>query len=212
MDGRSDQFSLAVLAHHMITGALPFPGTPLGVMFRIAYQGLERDAIRDLPPAAQTVFQRSLAKVPAERYATCAEMVDKLENALIQRPLAATRLADVSQFAPPRPPVIAPPAPSGAGRHFSAEALKYFGITFAVVALVLAAVFYFVLPKPTPKPLAPVVPVTPAAAQPAPQPAPPPAVEPAAVVEKTKPKAKAPVKKKEPEMILKPVEPKIIRQ
>jgi len=208
MDGRSDQFSLAVLAHHMITGELPFPGTPLGVMFRIAYQGLERDAIRDLPPAAQTVFQRSLAKVPAERYATCGEMVDKLESALIERPLAATRLADVSQFVAPRPatppPVVAPP--SGLARHFSGEAIKYFGLTFAVVALVLVAIFYFVLPKP-PKPVpivVPVVPVAPVAA--------PPAAQPPAAVVRPKPKAREPVKKKEPEVILKPVEPKIIRQ
>jgi serine/threonine-protein kinase len=209
MDGRSDQFSLAVLAHRMLTGELPFPGTPLGVMFRIAYQGLERDAIRELPPAAQTVFQRSLSKSPSERYATCCEMVDKLENALIRRPVAATRLADASQFAAPPAPAAAPAGPSWAARHLSGEAVKYFGITFVVVALILAGVFYLLLPKP-PRPV-PVV-AAPAAEPVAPPAAHPPAAQPAPAA-KAPPKGKGIAKKKaEPEVELKPVEPKIIRE
>lgn len=217
MDGRSDQFSLAVLAHRMLTGELPFPGTPLGVMFRIAYQGLERDAIRDLPPAAQTVFQRSLSKSPAERYSTCTEMVDKLEAALIHKPVAATRLADASQFAAMQSSAPAAVPQVRPSRHFSREALQYFGITFAAFVVVLAAVVYFLLPKP-PKPVpfaAP--PVAQPAAQPGAQPAvPPPAPTPVAaapktVEQKSKPKSHASAKKKEPEVELKPVEPKIIR-
>ena len=129
MDGRSDQFSLAVLAHRMLTGELPFPGTPLGVMFRIAYQGLERDAIRELPAAAQTVFQRSLAKRPAERYATCGEMVETLDSALTPprsgahpfgRRAAVRSRADSGARAAPRgapgPPAISP------ARHSSISA------------------------------------------------------------------------------------------
>jgi len=210
MDGRSDQFSLAVLAHRMLTGELPFPGTPLGVMFRIAYQGLERDAIRELPPAAQTVFQRSLSKSPSERYANCCEMVDKLENALIRRPVAATRLADASQFAAPPAVAAAPAGPSWVARHVSGEAVKYFGITFAVVGLILAGVFYLLLPKP-PRPV-PVVAAPAAVSQPVPPPAAAPPVAPPAHAAKARPKPKVARKVTEPEVELKPVEPKIIRQ
>lgn len=218
MDGRSDQFSLAVLAHRMLTGEMPFPGTPMGVMFRIAYQGLERDAIRELPGAAQTVFQRSLAKRPAERYATCGEMVETLAGALLRRAPAPTRLADAGQFAPNRTP--APPAqPSWAARNLSREALKYFGVTFVVCALILAGIFYLLLPKSPPR-VAPVgqtpaaSAITPVVIQPAAPPSPAvvaPPVSPAkAKVIKPEPKSRA-KKKEEPEVVLKPAEPKIIR-
>jgi serine/threonine-protein kinase len=218
LDGRSDQFSLAVLAHRMLTGELPFPGTPLGVMFRIAYQGLERDAIRELPAAAQTVFQRSLAKRPAERYATCGEMVETLDTALTRRAPAPTRLAGAPQFAPARIPAPAPPLAGGswAARNFSREAIKYFTVTFAVCALVLGGIFYLLLPKAPPKmvPLAPPPVASQPAVQPAPAPVPvaapaPPPPEPSAKAEPDKSHAK---KKPRPEMELKPAEPKIIRE
>ena len=210
MDGRSDQFSLAVLAHRMLTGELPFAGKPLGTMFRIAYQGLERDAIRELPAAAQRVFQRSLAKRPAERYATCVEMVETLESALLRKAPAATRLADAAQFVPARPAASAP-APAGR-RWVSREAIKYFGVTFIVCALILAGVFYLLLPKAPPRiPAIPIAPVPPVASQPAAQTAAPP--EPSAAEAAPTPAPKSHAKKKaEPEMELKPAEPKIIRQ
>ena len=209
MDGRSDQFSLAALAHAMLTGELPFSGKPLGVMFRIAYQGLERDAIRELPAAAQNVLQRSLSKRPAERYSTCGEMVEALASALLRTAPAPTRVASAAEFAAVPSPAPAPARPerSGVARYFSAEGLKYFGVTFVLCALVLAAIFYFLLPKAPPKPV-PIAPVAaPVSSAPAAQPAPPPPPEPQAT-----PEPKSHAKKKEPEMELKPVEPKIIRE
>ena len=227
MDGRSDQFSLAVLAHRMLTGELPFSGKPLGVMFRIAYQGLEREAMRELPPAAQSVFRRALSKRPSDRYPTCAEMVESLSTALFRTAPAATRIATAAEFVA-TPPAAPMPAPqSGARRHFSREAMKYFGVTFVACALVLGAVFYFLLPKAPPKPysVAPVVtqpsttnpaatppkPAQPVPAKPGPsaaQSAPPPQSD-----AKSKVATKAHAKKKsEPEVDVKPVEPKIIRQ
>ncbi|HUB79957.1 MAG TPA: serine/threonine-protein kinase [Bryobacteraceae bacterium] len=217
MDGRSDQFSLAVLAHDMLTGHLPYAGKPLGAMFRIAYQGLERDAIRELPPAAQTVFCRALSKRPAERYATCGEMVESLSTALFRKAPAATRVASAAEIAaaPVAAPLTAVPAPA-AGGFLSREGLKYFGLTFLAVAMLLGALFYFLLPKP-PKPVrvAPVV-AQPAGSQPAAavpaQPAPPP---PQPKIERQVESPIAPKvhakKKAQPEIDVKPAEPKIIR-
>ena len=212
VDGRSDQFSLAVLAHDLLTGHLPYAGKPLGVMFRIAYQGLERDAMRELPPAAQTVFCRALSKRPSERYATCGEMVENLSTALFRKAPAATRIASAAEFAAaPAAPQPKPPAPAASG-FFSREGLKYFGLTFLAVALLLGALFYFLLPKPPkPVPIAPVAAPQPAPAQPAaavpppPQPKVEPKVEPPPA-----PKVRA-KKKAEPEIDVKPAEPKIIR-
>jgi hypothetical protein len=214
MDGRSDQFSLAVLAHRMLTGELPFSGKPLGVMFRIACQGLERGPMRELPPAAQNIFQRALSKRPSDRFATCSEMVENLSNAFFRAVPAATRIASAVEFAtvePPAPKLVAA-EPTGGKR----EALKYFGITFVLVALALAALFYFLLPKAPPKP----APATPAVSQPvtkptavttpaAAQPATPNNAAPKAVETKTKAATKAHARKKEPEVEVKPVEPKI---
>jgi serine/threonine-protein kinase len=213
MDGRSDQFSLAVLAHRMLTGELPFAGTPVGVMFRIAYQGLERDSIRDLPAAAQTVFQRSLAKPPRERYATCGAMVDALEGALLRRAVAPTRLAEAPKFAPAPDP--APAGPSRAARGPSREALKYFGLTFAACVLILGAVFYFLLPKPSPQAGPANIPAPAVTQSAAPQSAaepPAPAAPLPSVQAKPEAKGRGIAKKKtQPEVELKPVEPKIIR-
>jgi len=211
LDGRSDQFSLAVLAHLMLTGELPFAGTPLGVMFRIAYQGLERDSMRDFPAAAQAVFKRSLAKTPDQRYATCGEMVNALEGALLRRVAAPTRLADVSQFAAAAPIPAAAPR-SWAARNLSREAFQYFGITFAVCALILSAVFYFLLPKAPPKAGPIAVPVAVPAIVPAPAAQAAPVEAPPAA--NAKPRSRGPSsskKKAEPEVELKPAEPKIIR-
>jgi len=197
-------------------------------MFRIAYQGLERDAMRELPPAAQSVLQRALAKHPAQRYPTCGEMADALANAFFRTAPAATRVASVAEFAavelkaPPAPKSVAAES-SGVKRHFSREALKYFGVTFVLCALALAAVFYFLMPKAPAQP----VPIAPVVTQPAPgphavqpvsvqpvsvQPAPPPQSPEKAPEAKTKAPAKPHAKKKEPEVDVKPAEPKIIRQ
>jgi serine/threonine protein kinase len=211
MDGRSDEFSLAVLAHMMLTGQLPFAGKPLGVMFRIAYQGLERDAIREFPIAAQTVLDRALSKRPMERYTTCGEMVEALSNALLRTPAAATRMVDAAA-APRSAAHVLPSPPSRVSRHFSREALKYFGVTFVICALALAGMLYFVLPKPRPKPSVP----APAPVVGVPVPGltgPKPSAQPPKPQAKTPPASRPAVKKKvEPEVDVTPKEPRIIHQ
>jgi serine/threonine-protein kinase len=185
-------------------------------MFRIAYQGLERDAIRELPPAVQSVFSRALSKRPAERYPTCSEMVESLASGLFRTVPAPTRMVAAPEVAPdPRPHAAPTPARSG---FFSRDGLKYFGVTFIVCAAVLAALFYLLLPKP-PKPIV----ATPAVSQPVAAPPvqrpPAPKVEPAPPTPPPQAEAKAKVatkahakKKSEPEVDVKPAEPKIIRQ
>jgi serine/threonine protein kinase len=78
LDGRSDLYSLAIIAFMMLTGSLPFIGdTPEQVMMaRLTAElrglGTVRPDVR-WPPSLQMVLDRGLAKSPDDRYATIEE-------------------------------------------------------------------------------------------------------------------------------------------
>ena len=73
-DGRSDQFSLAVICYELVTGQKPFTGESLtSVMFKIV--SAEAGAPSELNPRVSkeldTVILRALSKDAAERYTSC---------------------------------------------------------------------------------------------------------------------------------------------
>ena len=84
VDGRSDQFSLAVIAFEMLTGEKPYTGEHLTtVVYKI---------VAEEPPAPhrinsslskeiEAVIRTGLAKKPDARYATCQEFTEALEKA-----------------------------------------------------------------------------------------------------------------------------------
>jgi hypothetical protein len=85
VDGRTDQFSLGVVAFEMFTGARPFRAKSLPeLVHQIVYD--ERPSARAanpaLSPLADTVFCRGLAALPGNRYGSCLEFVRELEAAL----------------------------------------------------------------------------------------------------------------------------------
>lgn len=83
VDGRSDQFSLAVVAYEALTGRSPY--TEEGLVFQI---------LTAPPPPADArwdpVFRKGLAKKPEERFASCTELVDALEQAFASAPAPAS--------------------------------------------------------------------------------------------------------------------------
>jgi len=84
VDGRSDQFSLAVIAYEMLTGEKPYTGEHLTtVVYKIVAE--EPVSPHRLNPTLagpiENVLRKGLAKKPEGRYRNCQEFVDALEKA-----------------------------------------------------------------------------------------------------------------------------------
>ncbi len=111
VDGRSDQFSLAVIGYELLAGRRPFDGDSLTT---VMYQIVNEDPLAPqqldvaIPPAAMEVMLRALAKEPEQRYATCRAFVEELRLAV--RPAAAAP----APVAPPVVPAAAPVVPAAA--------------------------------------------------------------------------------------------------
>jgi tRNA A-37 threonylcarbamoyl transferase component Bud32 len=84
VDGRSDQFSLAVIAYEILTGERPFTGEHLStVIFKIVGEE-QQPAHRingTLTQQIDDVLRKGLAKKPEDRYVNCSALVGALEMA-----------------------------------------------------------------------------------------------------------------------------------
>ncbi len=81
VDGRSDQFSLAVVACRMLAGKLPFSGPTLTVVLTKLLWEEPEFPEAGLKPEVQKVLRRGLEKDPRKRYSTCVEFVEELARA-----------------------------------------------------------------------------------------------------------------------------------
>jgi serine/threonine-protein kinase len=84
VDGRSDQFSLAVVAYEALTGEKPYTGEHLTtVVYKIVTE--EPPAPHRLNPSLSgpidTILRKALAKKPDARFKNCQEFIDSLEKA-----------------------------------------------------------------------------------------------------------------------------------
>ena len=85
VDGRSDQFSIAVVAYQMLTGVLPFSAQePTAIIFKISFEEPPAPELLNpgLDPAAGAVIKKALSKKAEDRYSTCSEFAEALARAL----------------------------------------------------------------------------------------------------------------------------------
>jgi len=134
VDGRSDLFSLGCVLYECLTGSKPFQGESItAILLKILREEppLVDFAGTGLPRGIDAVLRRTMAKDPAARYASGAELVDALRMAG-QTTVVSSPTARLSPLPPPLPEtevkVAAPAAPAsrpagGTGRLVAALAV-----------------------------------------------------------------------------------------
>jgi len=103
VDGRADQFALAVVAYRMLTGTTLYGDHSLTTMaYKIVNEppASVRSRNSTLPAAVDPVVAKALAKAPGDRYRNCSEFADSLAGALAGEAREAPTLATAAP--PPR--------------------------------------------------------------------------------------------------------------
>jgi len=126
VDGRADQFALAVIAYEILTGEKPFVADYLPtLLYKIVREepAPPRRLNSTLAADVDAVFEKALAKDPEQRFKTCDDFIGQLETACNMRPdwapqprgamesmptIAGTTAIQV----PPEPPPPPPPPPT----------------------------------------------------------------------------------------------------
>jgi formylglycine-generating enzyme required for sulfatase activity/tRNA A-37 threonylcarbamoyl transferase component Bud32 len=80
LDGRTDQYALAVTVYEMLAGTRPFTGSTAHIVVEVTTQPPPRldRLVRGLPDTLVAAVHQGLAKQPGERFATCRDFASAL--------------------------------------------------------------------------------------------------------------------------------------
>ncbi len=135
VDPRSDVYSTGCLLYELLTGTPPFTGDSA---VAVAYQHVREDPIPpsrvnpDVSPAIDAIVLKAMAKNPANRYQSAAEMREDIERALSGVPVQATPLLHDQTVS------IAPVAGEEIGRR---QPRGRRPLVYIMLALIACAVF-----------------------------------------------------------------------
>lgn len=140
VDGRSDQFSLAVIAYELLTGKQPFASDSLPGLIHQILSVDPPDPVNvcaEVPKPGSDVLLRALAKQPEQRFANCAAFVEALRRAVLlhEAPADVPVPAKASPVAVPAPVVPAPKVPSAASTSNTVKAGLAIGLGIAIAAI-----------------------------------------------------------------------------
>ena len=123
VDGRADQYSLAIMAYEMLTGLRPYDSDTISsLVFKIVFEQPDLASLATVPggPALEQVFRKALSKSAEDRYPTClafcqalaaaaqgskqAEFIQTLPLPSLMEPTPLIKAAADTQAAPFVPP------------------------------------------------------------------------------------------------------------
>lgn len=115
VDGRSDQYALAVVAYEVFGGRKPYQAESLSALvYKIAHEDpplLELEP-PELAGRLNAVLRRAMAKEPGDRFENCVAFVNALEKACAEPAPPVVVRPEAPPVAAPAPsPVPAPPVP-----------------------------------------------------------------------------------------------------
>jgi serine/threonine-protein kinase len=136
----SDRYGLAVVAFELLCGRRPYLAETFAAEAAAHATAPIPTATgfdRSLPPAVDAVLDRALAKDPAERYRSCAELVANLRSAFAESAATTMRMAAT---APTAAPGVAPPTRNTTRRSTRVAAIAAALGALALLGIVLASV------------------------------------------------------------------------
>ena len=114
LDGRSDMYSLAVIAYQMLCGETPFKASNTPAMLVKHVSEIPRPVLSlrpDAPPAMANAIARALAKKPEDRWPDAAAFRDAISAVSVAAPYDDPAAQARSRFIPPPTPAPVPMAP-----------------------------------------------------------------------------------------------------